>query len=82
MNLIVLTPEKKIFKGEITAVKVPGVSGQFEILKGHAPIVSALGEGHVRIVKSGGEKKEFGIGQGFVEVLRDEVSLLVTGVVE
>jgi len=43
MNLVVLTPQRQIFEGEIASVKVPGISGQFEILKGHAPIVSALG---------------------------------------
>ena len=44
MKLVVLTPEKEYFNGEIEAIKVPGVAGSFEILKGHAPIVSALTE--------------------------------------
>ena len=38
MNLIALTPEKELFNGEITSVKVPGTSGQFEILNNHAPV--------------------------------------------
>ncbi|HHS95717.1 MAG TPA: F0F1 ATP synthase subunit epsilon, partial [Phaeodactylibacter sp.] len=74
MNLVVLAPGKKIFEGAITSVKVPGVGGQFEILKNHAAIVSALGEGEVRIIKEGGEKQSFKITQGFVEVLRNEVA--------
>ncbi len=82
MNLVVLTPEKEIFSGEIKSVKVPGTSGQFEILKGHAAIVSSLVEGGVRILDSSGNKKEFDIQKGFVEVLNDEVSLLVQGVKE
>jgi len=56
MNLIVLTPEKEIYNGPITSVKVPGSTGQFEILKGHASIVSSLVEGEVRVIKEGGEK--------------------------
>jgi F-type H+-transporting ATPase subunit epsilon len=72
-----LTPEKEIFQGSITSVKVPGTKGQFEILKGHAPIVSSLTEGVVRIITSSGEVKEINIAKGFIEVLRSEVSLLV-----
>ena len=82
MELIVLTPEKEIFKGAIESVKVPGTNGQFEILKGHAPIVSSLVSGPVRIISEGGDKKLFNISKGFVEVLSNEVSLLVQGVEE
>ncbi|MEE9439688.1 MAG: ATP synthase F1 subunit epsilon [Saprospiraceae bacterium] len=80
MELIVLTPEKEIFQGQIKSLKVPGTSGQFEILNGHAPIVSSLVTGPVRILVSDGSTKSFNITKGFVEVLRDEVSLLVQGV--
>lgn len=82
MNLVVLTPEKEIFSGKITSVKVPGTSGQFEILAGHAAIVSSLVEGGVRILDEAGAKKEFTIEKGFIEVLNNEVSLLVQGVKE
>ena len=79
MNITILTPDEAVFEGVITSVKVPGVGGQFEILNNHAPIVSALGEGSVRIIKDGGEKLTFTIEKGFIEVLRNEVSLLVQG---
>lgn len=79
MNITVLTPDTSIFEGTITSVKVPGIDGQFEILNNHAPIVSALGEGPVRIIKKGGERLTFTIEKGFIEVLRNEVSLLVQG---
>jgi len=82
MNLLVLTPEKEIFNGPISSVKVPGTTGQFEILKGHASIVSALSEGEVRVVKENGETMRFKIEKGFVEVLMKEVALLVQGVQE
>jgi len=82
MELIVLTPEKEIFQGNIESVKVPGTGGQFEILRGHAPIVSSLISGTVRIIKEGGERTSFKITKGFIEVLGPEVSLLVQGVEE
>ena len=82
MEITVLTPDKEVFEGPITSVKVPGISGQFEILKGHAPLVSALGSGEVRLIKQGGERMTFSIEKGFVEVLRNKVSLLVQGLQE
>ncbi|MBC7884522.1 MAG: ATP synthase F1 subunit epsilon [Saprospiraceae bacterium] len=82
MNLVVLTPEKEIFHGEVTSVKVPGINGQFEILQNHAAIVAALGKGEVRILNDKGENKTFHIQKGFIEVLKNEVSLLVRGVKE
>lgn len=82
MKINVLSPDKEIFAGEIQSVKVPGVSGQFEILQNHAPIVSALVEGPIRIRKSSGDDFTFTIKKGFVEVLYNEVSLLVQGVTE
>ena len=77
MNCIVLTPEKELMNQEVKSVKVPGISGQFEILNNHAPIVSALGEGQIRIIANSGEIVNFNIVRGFVEVLKNEVSLLV-----
>ncbi len=82
MKLIVLTPEKEVYKGDIQSVKVPGTKGQFEILKGHAPIVSSLSEGTVSIVADNGEKQFFNIKKGFLEVLNNDVSLLVQVVSE
>ena len=82
MNLVILTPEKEVFTGEVKSIKVPGTSGQFEILKGHAPIVSSLVEGQVRILNDQGERSTYTIERGFVEVLNNEVSLLVRGLKE
>lgn len=80
MNITVLTPDEKVFQGEATSVTVPGTDGQFQVLNNHAPIVSSLAEGKVKIVKGGGEDMIFTIQKGFIEVLNNEVSLLVQGV--
>lgn len=82
MNITVLTPDREVFKGSIRSIKVPGVDGEFEILNNHAPIVSSLAAGKVRILDSSNAKKEFTIAKGFVEVLNNEVALLVEGVQE
>jgi len=49
MYLEIITPEAILFGGEVTSVTVPGVSGEFEMLNNHAPIVSLLKEGYVKI---------------------------------
>ena len=49
MHLEIITPETKIFAGEVEAVQLPGLDGLFQVLKGHAPIISALGKGKVKI---------------------------------
>jgi F-type H+-transporting ATPase subunit epsilon len=79
MNLVVLSPEKEIFSGAVKSVQVPGTDGGFQLLEGHAAIVSSLREGTVNVVKSNGEKMSFGVTGGFVECLNNEVSLLVSG---
>ena len=77
MNLTMLSPGKEIFNGPITSVKVPGINGQFEILKDHAAIVSALNGGTVRVIDEKGTTVSFNITQGFIEVLNNEVSILI-----
>ncbi len=77
MELCILTPETKLFSGSIKSVKVPGTKGQFQILKGHAAIVSSLDKGTVHVVDGDGATHQFDIVRGFIEVLRDDVSLLV-----
>jgi len=79
MQVVILSPEKEVYQGEATAVKVPGSGGQFEILKNHAPIVSALSAGDIRVKQVDGQSITYKIQGGFVEVLNNEVSLLVTG---
>lgn len=49
MHLEIITPESKVFKGEVEAVQFPGLDGSFQVLKGHAPIISALSQGIVKV---------------------------------
>jgi len=82
MHLVILTPDKELFHGKVKSVNVPALDGRFEVLNNHAPIVAALGKGEVRYQLTKGEKKSLQIENGYIEVLRNEVSLLVTGVTE
>ena len=80
MKLVVLTPEKEYFNGEVKSVKVPGTNGGFEILNNHAPIVSSLTAGHIGIVTQNGESKLIITG-GFIEAVNNEISILASGIV-
>ncbi len=82
MNISILTPDRSIYSGSITAVKVPGTSGEFQVLNNHAPIVSSLDAGKVTVKKQDGSEMVFDIERGFIEVLDNEISLLVQGVQE
>ena len=50
MNLEILTPERKLFSDEVYGVQLPGVSGSFEVLDKHAPLVSALKRGRIKVL--------------------------------
>jgi len=76
LKLKIVSPEKILFDGEVKMVKVPGVVGEFEILNNHAPIVSALQKGEVEYETAEG-RTQFAIVGGFVEVLKNNVSLCV-----
>lgn len=79
MTLEILTPDKKIFEGEVTAVTVPGTQGSFQILRDHAPIISTLEDGPV-IVKSKTDEVVIEIKGGVVEVLKNKIIVLAEGV--
>ncbi len=72
LKLKIVSPERIEFEGEVESVKVPGKLGNFEILTGHAPLISLLQKG---IVEYAGQ--QLAINGGFVEVQKNEVSLCV-----
>ena len=80
MQLEILTPEKKIYSGDVYGVQLPGVTGSFEVLDRHAPIVSALKSGRVKVLK---DKQTalayFDIQGGFIEVLNNRATVLAEG---
>jgi F-type H+-transporting ATPase subunit epsilon len=72
----ILTPEKKLYSGEANLVKVPGTKGSFEILKKHAPLISTLEKGQIKILDQKNEPVFFDIVSGVIEVHKDVVTIL------
>ncbi|MDN3585899.1 ATP synthase F1 subunit epsilon [Pedobacter aquatilis] len=80
MNLEILTPDKKVYEGEVTAVTVPGTSGSFQILKDHAAIISTLEDGEVIIKGNQNDEQRFFIKGGVVEALNNKIVVLAEGI--
>jgi len=77
MQVEIITPDKEIFKGEAVLVQLPGIDGSFEILNNHAPLISALREGKIKVRKAKGANDDFfDIKGGVIEVLKNKVLIL------
>lgn len=77
MYLEIVTPEKKIFAGEVKLIRLPGSKGSFEILENHAALISTLEEGPVKIIDKDGKIHNYDISRGVVECLENNVVVLV-----
>lgn len=75
MQLEIITPDKKVFEGEVSSVMVPGSKGRFQMLENHAAIISTLINGTVKIKTSAGEER-FEVKGGVVEMLNNKVIIL------
>lgn len=76
MRLEIITPSSTLYSGDVALVQLPGIDGLFEILKSHAPLVSALKEGRVKVVDDQNQEQFFDIRGGVVEVSHDKVLVL------
>lgn len=78
MYLEILTPEKKIFEGDVTIATFPGADGSFQVMDNHAPLISLLSAGIIEYkTKTGSDR--LAITGGVVEVLKNKVVLLADG---
>ena len=80
MRIEIVTPDKRVFEGDIKSVRVPGKKGSFQVLKDHAPIVSTLENGPVIIVDPEGKETIFEISGGVIEVKANKIILLADSV--
>lgn len=80
MKIEIVTPDKKIYEGEIKSVRVPGKKGSFQVLKDHAPIVSTLDAGTVTMVDQENNELAYDIGGGVIEVKANKIILLADSV--
>ncbi len=75
MNLEIITPDKTIYNGDADLVQLPGIDGSFEILNNHAPMISALSAGKIKVKKPSGEEF-FEVKGGIIEVLKNKILIL------
>jgi F-type H+-transporting ATPase subunit epsilon len=75
MKLEIITPEKKLYEGDVKYIYLPGSAGALGILDHHAPLITTLKQGELRI-DTGTEKKSFAVNGGVVEVLNNKVIVL------
>ncbi len=77
MTVEIISPEKILYTGSVHLVQVPGSSGSFEIMKNHAPIISSLEAGSIKVITDKGAQHFFETKGGFVELQKNKISILV-----
>lgn len=80
MKVEIITPDYKVFEGDIKSIRVPGKKGSFQVLNDHAPIISTLENGPVIIVDMAGKETVYEINGGVIEVRMNKIILLAESV--
>lgn len=76
----IITPDKTVFEGHVKLIQLPGSKGGFEILKNHAPIISTLEKGKIRLVDEKDKEYVFEIEGGVIESKSEKIIVLVESV--
>lgn len=76
MKLEIITPDKKLFEGDVKSASFPGTDGSFGVLDAHAPLIATLKSGNVELMDNSNTKHEFKINGGVVEVQNNKVIVL------
>ncbi len=79
MYLEIITPDKKVFEGEVSSAQFPGTQGSFEVLNNHAPLISNLENGRIRVTGVNGNQF-FNVDGGVLEVLNNRIIVLAEAV--
>lgn len=82
MQLDILTPDRKVFSGEVVSSTLPGIDGSFQILNNHAPIISLLDAGTLKYVNASSQETIVNVTGGLVEVFDNKIIVLADGIVE
>lgn len=80
MELDIQSPDTKIYSGQVKLVQLPGTNGSFEILKNHAPLISTLSKGQIRVIDNNNDIHTFEVSEGVVEVLKNRITVLIGSV--
>jgi len=76
MLLEIIAPDQNLYSGEVDLVQVPGSKGSFQILRNHAPIISTLEQGQIRIVDQKGATTLFEVDGGVIEAKNNKIIVL------
>lgn len=79
-HLEIVTPERVVFTGEATSLSAPGALGGFQILYDHAPFLSSLTPGEMKVKDAEGKDTTYAVSGGFVEVKANRVTVLAEAV--
>lgn len=82
MFLEIVTPDEKVFEGEVLSASFPGSDGSFQILNGHAALVSTLGKGDIKYLQEKKDEISILVDGGVVEVMNNKVNVLVEKIVD
>jgi len=76
MDIQIITPDKTLFTGQAKLAQFPGLDGSFEVMNNHAPMISALRKGKIRIKHDNDSEEMFDIRGGVVEILNNKMLVL------
>ena len=76
MQLDIITAESQLYSGEVTSVKLPGMDGEFEILNNHAPVISTLDKGVIRVIDNNNKTENFEVNGGVIEMQNNKIIVL------
>lgn len=80
MELDIFSPESKIYSGKVKLIQLPGTSGSFGVLENHAPLISTLEKGQIKIIDINNDMQTFEVTEGVVEVLKNKIIVLTGSV--
>ena len=80
MFLEIITPDKKVYEGEVKSIKLPGSNGSFGVMNNHAPLISTLEKGTIKIVDENKNTLFFDVNGGVVEVMKNKVIVLAESI--
>ena len=83
MFLEIITPDEKIFEGEVESATFPGSNGSFQVLNDHAPLVSSMKKGdikYIQIIENKPKETYMAVSGGVVEVLNNQIIVLAESI--
>lgn len=76
MYLEIISPDKKLFGGDVKSVTLPGVEGSFGVLNNHASMISSLKKGTIKVIDNAQQNQTFEIKGGVAEVHKNKIIVL------